>query len=72
MRTTLAIDDNVLAAARSAARRRGLTLGRLVEDALRLELSQPVAAPAPSIPIFRGGGGPQPGVDLSSNRALAE
>ncbi len=72
MRTTVAIDDNVLAAARSAARRRGLTLGELVSEALRRELNQPVAMPAPPIPVFRGGGGPQPGVDLNSNRALAE
>lgn len=71
MRTTVAINDHVLAAAKAAARRRGLTLGRLIEDALRRELAQPATRP-PEVPVFRGGTGPMPGVELDSNRALID
>lgn len=72
MRTTLAIDDNLLARAKAKARSLGYTLGQLVEDALRRELAEPDGRGAPPVPIFRGGGGPRPGVDLRSNRALTE
>jgi hypothetical protein len=72
VRTTLAIDDRLLMAARAAARRRGCTLGRLIEESLRRELDQPSAVDLPPVPVFRGGTGPQPGVDLRSNRALAD
>lgn len=72
MRTTLSIDDELLAAAKEAARGRGYTLGRLVEDALRRELVAPRATGSPAIPVFHRGTGPQPGVPLRSNRALIE
>jgi len=73
MRTTLAVDDQLLRAAKRRARERGQTLGQLVEDALRRELT-PAAAPtaAVPVPIFRGRGGPHPGIDATSNRALRE
>lgn len=74
MRTTVAVDDHVLAAAKRDARRRGLTLGQLVEDALRHELASGKRSgdPPPEIPVFNGGTGVRPGVDLASNRALRE
>lgn len=73
MRTTIAIDDHLLDAAKAAARQRGLTLGALVEDALRKELARRAdPAPGPPVPVFRGGTGPRPGVDMSSTRALLE
>jgi hypothetical protein len=73
MRTTMAVDDHLLAAAKQRARTRGQTLGQVVEDALRRELAEPAEAkPIVDIPVFRSGRGPQPGVDLRSNRALAE
>jgi hypothetical protein len=73
MRTTLSVDDHLLAAAKQRARARGQTLGQVVEDALRRELAEPSkAGPAIDIPVFRGGSGPQPGLDLRSSRALAE
>lgn len=72
MRTTLAIDDNILVAAKVAARRRGSTLGQLVEAALRRELFESAEKVPPPIPTFTGGTGAQPGVDLRSNRSLAE
>jgi hypothetical protein len=71
MRTTLAIDDELLASARERARERGQTLGQVVEDALRRDLAQPArSAPRVPIPVFRGGTGPRPGIDLTSNAAL--
>jgi len=72
MRTTLAIDDHLLMAAKRRARERGQTLGQVVEDALRRELSAPRAVVPGAVPVFRGGGGLRPGVDATSNRALHE
>jgi hypothetical protein len=72
MRTTVAINDQLLSAAKAAARRRGYTLGRLVEEALRRELAEPGTDRPPEVPVFRGGTGPRPGLDLRSNRALIE
>lgn len=72
MRTTVAIDDQLLKAAKHAAQRRGQTLGQLIEDAIRRELSGPEQHPAIELPVFHGGTGPVPGIDLRSNRALAE
>ncbi len=73
MRTTVAIDDEVLDAARRRARERGETLGQVVEAALRRALSAPdETAEAPEVPVFTGGAGPRPGLDLTSNRALHE
>jgi hypothetical protein len=73
MRTTVTIADELLEAAKQRARARGQTLGGLVEDALRRELALTDEPPAAvEIPVFRGGTGPRPGVDLTSNRALYE
>ncbi|HEV7722022.1 MAG TPA: DUF6364 family protein [Iamia sp.] len=72
MRTTLSIDDHLLERAKERARENGTSLGTLVENALRRELTRPDLGEAPPIPVFRGGGGLRPGVDLSSNRAIQE
>ncbi|MDO5628257.1 MAG: type II toxin-antitoxin system VapB family antitoxin [Mobilicoccus sp.] len=72
MRTTVAIDDELLERARQRARMSGRTLGQVFEDALRRDLASPPAATAPSVPVFHGGGGLVPGVDLTSNRIMAE
>jgi hypothetical protein len=73
MRTTVSISDELLAAAKRRARERGQTLGDVLDAALRRELSQPDRrGDRPSVPVFRGGAGPRPGIDLSSNRALHE
>lgn len=42
MRTTLDIDDEVLAAAKELARREGKTAGRMVSELLRRALTTPV------------------------------
>ena len=72
MRTTIAVDDNLLVAARRRARERDQTLGQVIENALRRELVAPAESEPVSVPVFRGGGGPLPGIDLTSNRALRE
>jgi hypothetical protein len=72
MRTTVAIDDRLLVAAKRRGRERGQTLGQVVEGALRRELAAPVPSEPVAVPVFRGGNGPLPGVDLRSNKALRE
>lgn len=73
MRTTVAIDDHILASAKQEARRRGLTLGDLIEEALGRELSRRgEVAPRPAVPVFRGGQGMRPGIDVTSHRAILE
>lgn len=73
MRTTIRIDDHLLRSAKRRARRRGLTLGQLVEEALRKEMARrELDETGPAIPVFRGGGGVRPGIDVSSTRALLE
>ena len=73
MRTTLSISDELLTAAKRRARERGQTLGQFVDSALQRELNESGATgDAPPVPVFRGGTGPRPGIDLRSNRALLE
>jgi Arc/MetJ family transcription regulator len=71
MRTTLSIDDQLLAAAKKRARVRGVTLGSYVEDAIRRQLSEPDNRTAgPQIPVFTRGTGMKTGVDAASNHSL--
>ncbi len=73
MRTTVALPEQLLKMARRSARARGLTLGGLVEAALRRELARPTGpTSSPEVPVFRGGTGVRPGIDVTSNRALLE
>jgi hypothetical protein len=72
MRTTIAVDDNILAAAKRRARERGVSLGAVIEDALRAALARGREADRPPIPVFRGGTGVRPGIDVTSSRALLE
>jgi hypothetical protein len=72
MRTTVAVDDHLLEAARRRGRERGQTLGQVIENALRHELAEPASSEPVAVPVFRGGDGPLPGVDLRSNKALQE
>ncbi|HSI96854.1 MAG TPA: CopG family transcriptional regulator [Gaiellaceae bacterium] len=73
MRTTIRLDDDLLASAKRAAIERGTTLTAVIEDALRRAL-----APEPggrrravSLPTFRGDG-LQPGVDLDDTASLLD
>lgn len=72
MRTTVSIDDELLIAAKRRARERGTTLGQVLDHALRRELAEAPAVPGAPVPVFRGGSGLRPGVDVNSNRALYE
>lgn len=73
MRTTVAISDELLAAAKRRARERGQTLGQLLDAILRRELAVGEGVrDRPAVPTFRGGTGPRAGLDLTSNRALHE
>lgn len=73
MRTTIDINDALLAATKSRAARDQKTLKAVVEQALRDFLSGSSRSPstAPPIPVFRGLG-VQPGVDLTNNAALED
>lgn len=73
MRTTLTIADELLESAKLRAQERGKTLGALVEDALRRELSLNIE-PAKRIPVpaYDGETGPFQGINLNSNRELQE
>lgn len=72
MRTTVAVDDHLLAAAKRLARERQQTLGQIFEDALRRELAEEPDLESVEVPVFQGGNGPRPGLDLRSNRAIRE
>jgi hypothetical protein len=75
MRTTIRLDDGLLAAAKKLAVESGRTLTAVVEDALRETLARrrdaQQAGPA-KLPVARGGGVLQPGVDLDDSAALVE
>ena len=75
MRTTVRIDDTLLADAKKLAADTGRSLTAVIEDALRETLSRRPAVPAsrgkPSLPVFKGRG-LRPGVDLDSSAALLE
>lgn len=71
MRTTIAIDDSILAAAKERAASKQQTLGEFVEDAVRQSLVDPGPRAAdPVVPVFTRGGGALPGIDLNSNHSL--
>lgn len=74
MRTTLRLDDRLLADAKKLAIETGRTFTQVVEDALRVALSQRSSGKKrkPVRLHTCGGKGLQPGVDLASNVALAE
>jgi hypothetical protein len=57
MKTTLNIDDSVMARLKQEAARRGCTMSELVESALRRLLSETKAASVlPPLPVFDSGG----------------
>lgn len=72
MRTTVSIADELLESAKRRARETGQTLGAVIEAALRREFAVAPAVDRPPVPVFTGGNGPRPGLDLTSNAALYE
>ncbi|MGH6905354.1 MAG: DUF6364 family protein [Geminicoccaceae bacterium] len=74
MRTTVRLDDDLLREAKVYAAARGLSLTRLIEDALREALVRRRAGVARRrlrLRTFKGSG-LQPGVNLDSNAALLD
>ena len=73
MRTTINLDDALLAEAKQVAARTGRSLTAVVEDALRESLHRRhrTVRRAVELPVF-GAGGVQPGVDLDDSAALLD
>ena len=74
MRTTIRIDDRLLAEAEARAVRSGRTLSAVVEDALRETFARRPAldrAPRPELPVFRGSR-LVPGADLDDGAAMLD
>ncbi|MEL1266076.1 DUF2191 domain-containing protein [Pseudoxanthomonas putridarboris] len=73
MKTTLDINDALLADAKAQAARQRITLTRLIEEGLRLRLRAPSSPRRRvKIPVFDGGSGLAPGLDGLSNQALRD
>jgi hypothetical protein len=74
MRTTIRLDDVVLAQAKETAARTGRTLTAVIEDALRESFARAAVraeGSRPPLPTF-GGHGLQAGVDLDDTAALLD
>lgn len=77
MRTTLDIDDQLLLQTKSLAASKRTSLTRLIEEGLSLRL-RAERSPAsrwaqPSLPVYAGRGGLQPGIrETFSQRALLD
>jgi len=68
MKTTLMIDDRIMAQLKKEAVRQGKTISELVESALRLLLQKPSPrGELPPLPTFRSGGAL---VDISDREQL--
>jgi hypothetical protein len=68
MKTTLNIDDSVMALLRQEAAKRDCTMSELMESALRLLLKPPKRRPElPPLPSFKSGGSL---VDIADREAL--
>jgi hypothetical protein len=75
MRTTLDLNDALLAQAKAAAARERTTLTRLIEEGLSLRLQptrRPVADEPVRLPVFRGGTGLAPDIDPLGNGSLLD
>ena len=74
MRTTLTIDDGLLAAAKMRAAVTNRTLAATIEDALRLAFGARLARSANRVITIptSGSGGLQPGVDLDDTAELMD
>ncbi len=73
MKTTLDIDDRLLAEAKVLAARERTSLTRLIEEGLSLRLRPKLSRAGKvkvDLPVFRGGGGLAPGIDATSNESM--
>jgi hypothetical protein len=73
MRTTIRIDDELYRAVKTQAARSGRTVAAVLEDAVRRGLNPSERLGGDRYVVrATGRGGLRPGVDLSSNAAVAE
>lgn len=75
MKTTLDIDDQLLARAKALSAHERKSLTRLIEEGLRLRLRRPARGArraAPTLAIHRGKGGVIEGIDPTSNRSMLD
>lgn len=76
MRTTITIDDHLLRVAKQRALEREMTLGSLIEDALRLTLDHARAGEGeqrrPPLPLSKRRGGARPGVEVADGARLRD
>jgi hypothetical protein len=75
MKTTLDINDTLLANAKALAAHQQTSLTRLIEEGLQLRLRSARAAPKASkhkIPIHKGRGGLVAGLNPLSNKAMLD
>ena len=74
MKTTLDIDDELLAKAKAASAREKKSLTTLIEEGLRLRLRRRSMdkrrGRRTKLPVFAGRGGLVTGIDPTSNRSL--
>ena len=75
MKTTLDINDSLLASAKALAAQQRTSLTRLIEEGLQLRLRSPNTATKVGkrkIPVFKGRGGLVAGLNASSNKAMLD
>lgn len=72
MRTTIRIDDEVYRRVKRIASQSDRTIGQVIEDAVQVAFRPSrKEVPIADLPVY-GGSGLMPGVDLTSNRSVAE
>jgi len=73
MRTTIRLDDQLLAEAKQVAARTGRTLTAVIEDALRQALAQRQKRRSDHVHLLTfNGNGLQPGVDLDDSASMLD
>ena len=73
MRTTIRLDDGLLAAAKTHAASAGLTLTALIEESLRQRLAQtPSIERQPVRLLTTGVGGVLPGIDMDDTSSVID
>ena len=73
MKTTLDINNQLLADAKALAAQQRTSLTRLIEEGLQLRLrARRVPGKPVRLPVYRGRGGLAPGLDGLSNKALLD
>ncbi len=73
MKTTLDLNDALLAEAKGVAAQQRTTLTRLIEEGLQLRLrKQRISTKPLRLAVYHGKGGLMPGLDGLSNKALLD